>query len=795
MVFTSSPKVPRERNDGGHSRTRDKSYVPSNGLHRSTMAHPSLFAFAVLCMLSCASPPPTNSPLDNLKIAVPRAANRAVSFTNKEAAYYYTQTHLADHPEHTWFEGLNVAKNRVFGGYRLYADGQEVDNEQAEVTVYPYKLVREHNELTEELWMLDKVNIIEVSLAGADKTIGIALKGKEVNLKSQTNTVAFFTPMEGDFVIAVCTKTLHPITAQENLLTADAKAGGFYVGVGKTETEAEALLRDVQQNSVSLKSARVKRMEHFLDERVPVESNLDSLDKALAWLYLTTDQLVTHQQGDGIYAGLPWFNEYWGRDEFISFPGAILVSGQSETGKKILKSFADYQDKDKTSTFFGRVPNIVNPSNIDYHTTDGTPRFIMELQNYVRYFGDTSLIRELYPTVVNSIEGALKNWVDTKGYLLHEDNETWMDARDANLVSYSPRGTRANDIQALWYNQLRAGAYFATYMKDTGNRDRWDALADKLKTNFQHDFYETEHDYLADRLTKENKPDFTLRPNQLFALDMMDDPELKAKATRKVWEELIYPWGVATLDRHHPFFHPFHLTAEYHKDAAYHNGAIWPWLNGIAMQRMIEFEQVETAYALFKNMNRQALTRGVVGGLSENLDAYPHEGHKLPNLTGTYLQAWSNAEQLRIWNQWFLGFRPDLTNNALTIAPRIPAEITELEYRVLVGEGNISGTYSKSKSVTWSYRFDDLQFGVDIDIYPYELTRLNIKPGFTVEITESGESLTISLHDRDKLIREIKPKRSMERIKAKTLSDEIFRGIKFAEPLDLKSHPVMRSIR
>lgn len=749
-----------------------------------------------LFLLACSTPELPVSPLDELKITVPREANRAVSFTNKQAAFYYTQTHQSDHPEHTWFEGMNIAKNRVFGGYRLFADEKELDNEKAEVTVYPYKLVRKHGTLTEELWMLDNKNIIEISLNGADETIGLELKGKGVSLKSQTKTIAFFTPMEGDFVIAISTKTFHPLTLNGSTLTSDAGGAGFYIGVGKTDAEAEDLVRDTQQNIVTYKGDRVRRMERFLERRVPVKSNVDSLDLALSWLYLTTDQLVTHQQGDGIFAGLPWFNEYWGRDEFISFPGAVLVSGQYETGKKILKSFAEYQNKDKTSKFFGRVPNIVNPANIDYHTTDGTPRFVIEVQDYVKYSGDTSLIRELYPAVVNSIEGSLKNWVDAKGYLRHEDNETWMDARDANLVSYSPRGTRANDIQALWYHQLRAGAYFAAFMNDKPNEKEWNTLADQLRVNFQKDFTDSSHDYMADRLTRENAADFTLRPNQLFTFDLIDDPGLKASALKKTWEELVYPWGVSTLDRSHPFFHPFHLTPEYHKDAAYHNGAIWPWLNGIAIQRMIEAEQIETAYTLFKNMNRQALTRGVVGGLSENLDAYPHEGKVLPNLTGTYLQAWSNAEQLRVWNQWFLGFRPDLTNNAITLAPRLPGEITEMEYHVLVGESNISCVFTREESTTYLYRFNNLhRVKVNVDIFPFEPTVVEAGARQTLEINQAGETLTITVRSGDQVITKVKPPKLDARLKAKEQWDSVLKDVKFAAPLDPRSHPVMTPSR
>lgn len=760
--------------------------------NRPAMSRTPIILLSIfISAISCEAPQLPLSPLDALKISVPREFNRAVSFTNKEAAYYYTQTHVANHPEHSDFEGMNVATKRIFGGYDLFADEQGLDNQKSEVLMYPYKLVRKHESgLTEELWMLDNRNIIEVGLTGADESIGIALKGQGINLTSQTSTIVFLSSMEGNYSIAVSTKTFHPITAKDNKLSAEADAGGFYIAVAKSDSEAEALIRATQQNIITLKGNRVRRMERFLEYNAFVESNLDSLNLALNWLNMTMNQLVTKQEGDGIYTGLPWSNKYASRGELIAFPGAMLVSGQFEAGRRILKSLAEYQNKDKSSIFIGRVPIILDSGNLDYHTADATPKLVIELENYLKYSGDTSLIQELYPMVVNSIEGATKNWVDGSGYLIHNDHETWMDARDINLIPYSPRGNRANDVQALWYRQLRAGAYFAEYMGDTGNQKKWTALAEKLKANFQQDYLNSEQDYLADRLTKDSKTDFKLRPNQLFALDMIDDLTRKAKILKKVWEELVYPWGVSTLDSHDPSFRPFHLSPEYPKDAARHNGAIWPWLNGIAMQRMIESGQTETAYALFKSMNRLALNRGAIGGLSENLDAYPAEGQALPQQTGGFLHAWSNAEQLRIWNQWFLGIRPDLTNNSVTLAPRIPEEITELEYRSLVGESNISDVYKSSATTTHTYRFNNLRnLTISVDIYPYEIAKFNIKPRYTLEVKQTEESLTLTLRERGNIIKVVTPKQSAERMKEGALYDDVLRGVKFAMPLD--HHPVV----
>ncbi|OMF84353.1 amylo-alpha-1,6-glucosidase [Paenibacillus sp. FSL R7-0273] len=732
--------------------------------------------------------------LEQMKISVSREANRAVSFTNKEACFYYTQTHVNDHPEHAYFEGMNVAKNRIFGGYTLYANCQELDNELAEVQVSPYSLVRSHGSITEELWLYDYRNVLEVGQTGGGASIGISLKGKELEFLELTKDTAYFKAMEGDWIIALRAMGNGPLMMEKGVFQTNGAAGGFFISAAATAEEAARLIEDTERQAASLKADRIRRMDDFLQNNVYLDSSNEELKLALNWISLTMDQLVTRQQGEGIYAGLPWFNEYWGRDQFIAMPGAVLVSGQFETAKQILLSFAEYQNTDESSKYYGRVPNILAPENIDYHTTDGTPRFIIQLQDYVKYSGDTGIIRQLYPAVCSSIEGSIRHWVDDKGYLTHDDNETWMDARDAELKSYSPRDTRANDIQALWYGQLRAGVYFAEYMGDREKAGRWCSLADALKEHFDADFRDPAYPYLADRLAADGAPEFSLRPNQLFAFDLFDDREFKNKAVRAAWEELVYPWGTASLDRRHPFFHPFHLTEHYHKDEAYHNGTVWTWLNGIAMQRMIEAGQEETAYGLFRNMNRQALELGVVGGLSENLDAYPNEGADRAKLTGAYLQAWSNAEQLRVWYQYFLGIRPDMITGKIVLAPRMPQELTDVRFRVKTGEGLIEGDYSSAGGEQlYVYRFTGVTLSAIVDFPAFEPVEIPVPDSTELRIRISGDRLTAELLENGSGERmgHWAAGKSADRAEQQRQSDQMIGGVQFAEPLALSEHPVM----
>ena len=125
-----------------------------------------------------AEPASTEVTLESLAIPVTREQNRAVSFTNKRSAYYYTQTHRNDHVEHAWFRGLNIAGRRVFSDYQLLARGAVLDPVTAQVIVRPDALVRTYpNGVTETLRMFDHLDVVQVAVTGPDAVVaGLELR-------------------------------------------------------------------------------------------------------------------------------------------------------------------------------------------------------------------------------------------------------------------------------------------------------------------------------------------------------------------------------------------------------------------------------------------------------------------------------------------------------------------------------------------------------------------------------------------------------------------------------------------
>ncbi len=617
---------------------------------------------------------------DSLGVSVTPEENREYSYTDKKSGYWYGTTHQK---ELQWYSGWNIAKKRILADYTINVDGKPLDRSEAECTVYPDRLVRKWDNAVETFRMIDNLPIIYINVETDAQSVSMSLDHSLLEYES------YMKGLHGNFFI--------PKEAPDKRIMFSGIGMKDFVLIYGTEEECFALYEEFKENHQDLIKQRKDRINSLVTEYNPTKSNLPELDKALNWITITMDELITEQQGNGIYAGLPWFNEYWGRDMFISFPGACLVTGQFDVAKKILKDFVELQDTDPASETYGRIPNRANLEGILYNTTDGTPRLVIQALEVAKYSGDTEFLHEIYPAIKMSIDASIKNYTDEKGYLTHADADTWMDVK-RNGIPGSPRGNRANDIQALWYAQLVAGSEIAAMMDDMGSAEEWSGLAVLLASNFERDFCNKAESYIYDHLDTDGSPDLQFRPNQLYCFDLLNDDIFKQKVTRRAWEELVYPWGVASLAQWDKQFHPQHENWHYyHKDDAYHNGTIWLWNNGIAMQRMIEYGQIDTAWELFKNMNRQALHEGAVGSLSENADAHPREGRTWVNRSGTFLQAWSNAEHLRVWYQHFLGIRPDLLNGVIVIEPRIPSEITSLETSVKIGNGTLHYTYEDGK--------------------------------------------------------------------------------------------------
>lgn len=691
--------------------------------------------------------------IEELGVTVPSGQSREYSYSDKEAGFYYGQTSADDFGD--WYAGWNIRAKRIFADYRLYVDGRMLSRRNASVTVWPDRLERVHDCAVETFALVDSRKVLFVGVEDvAGSRIGLELIGSNVTLPRKDGNSVIYAAVEarGDFVRISALNPDVQLSFDGKVVEAPRNAGGFIISYGN-ETESRELASQFRSEGRQWLAQRQQRMQALLDDNA-MRSDLPSLDRAVAWIELTADELVTRQHGGwGMYAGFPWFTDFWGRDMFIAMPGAVLCTGEFDVARDILLSFARYQDTDPESETYGRVPNRLNLDGILYNTTDGTPRFVIQAYEYLKYTGDVDFIKQIYPAVKTATDASARLFTDDRGYLTHADADTWMDAKRQGQYPCSPRGDRAVDIQALWYQQLRCAADMARYMGEERKTRQWEALAEKVRANFGHDFIDRESGIIYDHLNSDGTPDLQLRPNTVYAHELISDTLLRMQDTRRMWEHLVYPWGVSSLDQNDAQFHPWHeMWHRYHKDDAYHNGTVWLWLNGQAMQRMIEYGQQDLAFRLFSNMNRQALCEGAVGSLSECADPWPRPGSTWVRRSGTFLQAWSNGEHIRVWDQYFLGVRPDMLSGRIDIQPRIPSVITSLDQRVSIADGALDCKYATRPGGRTEYRYEwtasrEVTLSVSIGVFaPVEVT---VPQGGLLTLSCSPESITARLYASD----------------------------------------------
>lgn len=718
-----------------------------------------------------------------LAMPVTAAENRVASYTDKLSGYYATRTHVT--PDSDWFAGWNIAGKRVLRDYALAVDGKPLDRAASAVRVHPHRLERRHGQATEELTLVDGRPIIVVSLAapGASR-IGLTVLGGLAAVEGADEAGLWLAPAEtpGAVILLAPMKAGSTPEREGEGISVAASAGGFVLIHAATKALARDHLASFRASQTAWQAARAQRMERLVADTNRQASSDPAFDRALAWMILTADQLVMRPPNAGIYAGLPWFTDFWGRDTFIALPGTSLVTGQFDDARDVVAAFARLQNPDPASPHYGRVPNRARPGEVIYNTADGTPRFVSAILDTARHTGDRRQIDALFPAVKLATDAALARWVDPAGYLTHDDADTWMDAKEAGTRPFSPRGNRANDIQALWVQQLRDAATMAIMFGDDASAQRWRGIADGVARRFASDFYDTETGALADRLRADGTRDLSMRPNQLFALDLIPDPAIRRAVVRDVWQALAYPWGVASLSQTDPDFHPWHENWHYyHKDAAYHMGTVWQWTNGIAMQRLIEHGQQEMAFALMANMAHDALTRGAVGSLAENADALPREGQTVAALSGTYLQAWSNAEHIRVWRQWFLGIRPDMLAGAITIAPRLPEALRDVQTSMRVGAGSL--TFRHWANGRMRVAVSGIAPTVVVDLPDFAPVSVTVPDGGSLEARPSRNRLAISVKDaRGRTLATQSARPDPVRLHMQAEDASAFAGLRFATP-------------
>ncbi len=398
----------------------------------------------------------------------------------------------------------------------------------------------------------------------------------------------------------------------------------------------------------------IRKADEFRDYEINRRKNIAETERnsteLVGALTAAADQfIVARERCKTVIAGYHWFSD-WGRDTMIALPGLMLVTDRALLAKSALLEFARHVDQ-------GMLPNRFPDAGEtpEYNTVDATLWFFEAVRALLQYTDDYEFVRQnLYSVLADIISWHVKG----TRYNIHADDDgllysgepgvqlTWMDAKVGDWV-VTPRQGKAVEIQALWYNALRVMERWAGKFDDARAKENYATMAERTSASFNQLFWNEDAGCLYDVVDGDMR-DGAIRPNQILAVSLTNSMISKERAEsilRVVERELLTPRGLRTLSPKDPNYVAGYEGDPRHRDGAYHQGTVWPWLMGPFITAYVKaFGQKtgRTFAADWLESFGEHLGEACLGQVSEIFDGdAPHTSR------GCVAQAWSVAELLR----------------------------------------------------------------------------------------------------------------------------------------------------
>jgi glycogen debranching enzyme len=391
-------------------------------------------------------------------------------------------------------------------------------------------------------------------------------------------------------------------------------------------------------------------------------------------------------------AGLPWFMTMFGRDSiFTSLQALPFVPDLAATtlralGERQGTRVDDFRDEDPGRILhemrYGEMTAFEErPHSPYYGSADATPLYVVLLDEYERWTGDTRLVRELEYEA-----RAALNWIDEyanlqgNGYVAYQrrnektglENQCWKDSWDS--ISYRngdlpgfPRATC--ELQGYAYDaKMRAARLARLVWKDPAFADRLEKEAADLKRRFNRDFWVEDGEYFALALDVDGRKVDALGSNNghLLWSGIVDKSKARAVVRNLMGKRLFSGWGVRTLAEGEGRYNPI----------GYHVGTVWPFDCSFIAWGLRNYGFKDEAALLASGILEAA--EFFDGRLPEAFGGYPREMTRYPVQypTACSPQAWSTGTPLLLLRT-MLGLEP--MGDHLVVDPALARGIGHLE--------------------------------------------------------------------------------------------------------------------
>ena len=396
------------------------------------------------------------------------------------------------------------------------------------------------------------------------------------------------------------------------------KGGKFIFSMSKNKRKAIAECSHIYRNFEQIKREEGKKFHNFfglrpikkilVDKKINEETKMAYINS----IYSLKKLIVTNGSKSGVFAGLPWFFQFWARDTIISLKSISRID--TKLSGKILMNYLGCIDES------GRLPNTSKSSTDSLGSADAHGWLFYRFSEFLT--GKKTTDKKTKYILEKSVSRLLSSHIK-ENFEFNSEKETWM---DTDFGNDSRSGIRI-EIQCLLLNIYKL-------MFGITKNQKYNILKNLLNDAVRRSFWDGK--CLADGIN-----DKTIRPNIFIAAyvyrELLSDKEWETcfeNSLKSLWLD----WGgLSTIDKNNQLFTNM-CSGE--NVRSYHRGDSWFWINNLAALVMNKIDQKKFNNYINKILEastEEILWKGCVGCHSEISSA------RQLSSEGCFNQAWSNA--------------------------------------------------------------------------------------------------------------------------------------------------------
>ena len=392
--------------------------------------------------------------------------------------------------------------------------------------------------------------------------------------------------------------------------------GYFEMGIKKGESIV------FSASTSACKTGGLKRLfDKEVDERSPRDNFFHCLVNAAHQFHNRTSKDERY-----LLAGYPWF-KCRARDTFIALPGLTLSIEEEDYFELVMQTASrglyEFMEGKPLTT---KIYEIEQPDVLLWA--------VWAVQQYAKHVGRDKCNRK-YGKLVQDIVAYIvadkhpNLHLMDNGLLYSEGKDkavTWMNST-ANGRPVVPRTGYIVEFNALWYNALKFCASMATEYEAENEAADYEKRADLCRNSFLDTFI-NQYGYLFDYVEPLDSPDWSVRPNMIFAVALDYSPLTPAQQKSVLdvcTRELLTPKGLRSLSPKSGGYNPMYVGPQTQRDYAYHQGTAWPWLGGFYMEACLKIYKRTRLSFIERQMvgYEDEMTQHCLGTIPELFDGNP----------------------------------------------------------------------------------------------------------------------------------------------------------------------------